>query len=949
MENKARSGASKKVHLADTVIEFAKGLQAQSPGGYDESSLQNINQKLETEIQNLKSRLGSPPKSQHYVPLRSTGLSLWNWCTRLTRDEDDQSSSPNARFIALVRVLAFFMTIWVQVDGDKRHKAILRFEILAVKTAASCINSDEYELALFALQQAAEYNGLLQGMRESLPEEELQASTKYEAEYLTLRLVLSWKQDRMDVAEHLYNTIKKSMENGDIASVEKLSDALFEIGKHLAGKKNYPLAVKWLERSYEWINSRDIELLSRDTIELRLAVSQCLIQVYIDIRTPDSLKKAENHIAYIESELGDKFIVLLFRLELLLRSPEETFDVDAYTEILRRMTRAIDLSESTFKMTLNLIRKLEDKNLPAACSALDEFLTTCILKTQHGAWIERAVILRMSMAVRDDADNVAENAKSILDQIVPNLDKPLPTDTAAGIHTLIWKRADSHYNQGQFSLAGHWCQLGLHPALAQSGPTNASKLSRKLVLCAIQDNDLNTAIASLQAMSEESKQEPSTAFLAFKVALRNHDIDAAAQCLEQVSKAWPSNPEYLYACCLEAQQAQEKFSTIQSLRHMVSGHQFHPSKFIHLPALLRTLIRLELLMINDEKETDDVRDLLKEDLCKTFEVAAMAIQKENRDTNGERVFIVAELDWFTKNAYNLGLANSTVWEARQVIRILEACLAFLSCYPQDVPGQTSADTSLRSMFCDFIIATMLLALARSEDNVEVQLQDYLNMRKHIQHFTEMLESHEQDLDEASREDLNTKLSTLLVFEFEGAVCLKSWDDLKTILLTAEHGKDLSAYQAMADCILRHHDVPGKGAYCHKFFLYRALREIVNQIWSIEHFGNDKLAKYMRCLLKVTLSMEHEISLGLIVEICSIVKQSSASQKLFPPLELEWIITTTFNHGIDLLGSHENELSKAWITHALTLAHYAQDGGEIERQLQDRNLKLSWDSQGDEKH
>ncbi|KAI1269361.1 SPO22-domain-containing protein [Xylariaceae sp. FL1019] len=924
-----KSGSSKKVHLADAVIKLAKDLQTQSPGGYNESSLLDVNKKLENEIQNLKSRLGSPPKPQHHASLRSTGLSLWNWCTRLTRDEDDQPSIANGKFIALVRVLAFLMTTWVQPDGDKRPKVILQSEILAVKTAASCMNSDEYDLALFALQQAAEYNGLLQGMSVALPEEELQASMKYEAEYLTLRLVLSWKQDRMDVAEHLYNTIKKSMENADIPSVEKLSDALFEIGKDLTSKKNYPLAVKWLERSYQWINSREIELLSRDTIELRLAVSQCLLQVYMDINTPDSFEKAENHIAYIETELGDKFVVLLFRLELQLRSPGEAFDVDAYVDTLRRMMRVMDLSESTFKMIINLIRKLEDKSLPAACSALDEFLMTCVLKTQREVWIERAVILRMSMAVRDDADNAVENAKRILDQIVPNLDKPLPADTAAGIHTLIWKRADSHHSQGQFSVAGHWCQLGLHPALAQ-----------KLVLCAIHDNDLNVAIASLQAMSEASKQEPLTAFLAFKVALRSQDIDAAAQCLEQVSEAWPSNPQYLYACCLEAQQAQEKISTIQALRHMVSGHQFHPSKSVHLPALLRTLIRLELLMINDEKEADDVRDVLIEDLCKTFEVAAMAIEKENRDPNGEKTFTVIELDWFSKNAYNLGLANSTIWEARQVIRILEACLSFLSYYPQDVPGQTSADTSLRSMFCDFIVATVLLALARSEDNIKVQLQDYLNMRKHIQHFTKLLESHEQDLDEASREDLNAKLSTMLVFEFEGAVCLKSWDDLKTILLTAQHGEDLSAYQAMADCILRHRDVPGK-------VLYRTLREIVNQIWSIEHFGNDKLAKYMRCLLKVTLSMEHEISLGLIEEICSIVKQSSVSQKHFPSLELEWIITTTFNHGIDLLGSHEDELSKAWITHALTLAHYAQDGGEIERQLQDRSLKLSWDSQGDE--
>jgi hypothetical protein len=58
--------------------------------------------------------------------------------------------------------------------------------------------------------------------------------------------------------------------------------------------------------------------------------------------------------------------------------------------------------------------------------------------------------------------------------------------------------------------------------------------------------------------------------------------------------------------------------------------------------------------------------------------------------------------------------------------------------------------------------------------------------------------------------------------------------------------------------------------------------------------------------------------------------------------MEWFISTTFNHGIDLYGSHEDELSNEWIAHAFTLAHYHQDGGELERQLQEKHTTLKWD-------
>lgn len=157
----------------------------------------------------------------------------------------------------------------------------------------------------------------------------------------------------------------------------------------------------------------------------------------------------------------------------------------------------------------------------------------------------------------------------------------------------------------------------------------------------------------------------------------------------------------------------------------------------------------------------------------TIHVVAEKIHKERRDCKSDKQFTIDELDWFCKNAYNIGLKNVMIWEARHVVIILECCLSIILGYPSDIPAQIVADTSLRGMFCNFMVATVLLALARSEDNIEIRLQDYLSMRRHVQRFHETLESRSDALDESLRKDLQTKLSTLLVFEFEGAICLKS--------------------------------------------------------------------------------------------------------------------------------------------------------------------------------
>lgn len=144
-------------------------------------------------------------------------------------------------------------------------------------------------------------------------------------------------------------------------------------------------------------------------------------------------------------------------------------------------------------------------------------------------------------------------------------------------------------------------------------------------------------------------------------------------------------------------------------------------------------------------------------------------------------------------------------------------------------------------------------------------------------------------------------------------------------------------------------------------LYGTLRKIINHIFLLEQFDNEKLAKYLRCLLKATLSSDPDYPLRVMDDICRLVKQCASvsyvskgpkgvfllmniqTQNPIPPLELEWFVTTAFNHGVDLFGAHEDELSKKWISHALTLAHYHQDGGELEQELQKRQINLKWDS------
>lgn len=152
-----------------------------------------------------------------------------------------------------------------------------------------------------------------------------------------------------------------------------------------------------------------------------------------------------------------------------------------------------------------------------------------------------------------------------------------------------------------------------------------------------------------------------------------------------------------------------------------------------------------------------------------------------------------------------------------MVRIFSACLGFIECYPQDISLENSADLQLMAMRCHFVMAAAIVSKARTEDRVDEALQRYVEVRQHVAIFDGLFEKHFQNTLAARNArvyaDLTSKLSTLFVFDFEGAICLKGWDDLGQIIRKARVCKDEKMYKAMGDCLLRS-NASGKGEQFH---------------------------------------------------------------------------------------------------------------------------------------
>ena len=126
---------------------------------------------------------------------------------------------------------------------------------------------------------------------------------------------------------------------------------------------------------------------------------------------------------------------------------------------------------------------------------------------------------------------------------------------------------------------------------------------------------MDSALSTITKMSESSRREPMTAYLAFKVAIRAEDRSLAEESLQTLSSI-SDHIDYLGACIAESQKAGDIYCAIAALKKLQEKHQYREPNPIHLPAVLRCIIRLLIVLLN---KGDSDREAYIEELCLEFE------------------------------------------------------------------------------------------------------------------------------------------------------------------------------------------------------------------------------------------------------------------------------------------------------------------------------------------
>ncbi|KAL7808306.1 SPO22 domain-containing protein [Trichoderma aethiopicum] len=852
-----------RIRKARSFIEFAATLQSKLSDSLDARTIDLLLADTNHHVQLIHNATQLGPLPQKLAKqVERQGRDLWNLCIRLRRELDAPEPSQRSRLLVKARSLAFYMLEHGRSAGrgkkDEGTEAMYLMN-MALALGKLCVRDGDLDSARMALQKAAELMERLKAMSPGASDvRDQKERTRLDSEYLAMRTALSWKEDRLDVAEHMFGKIDALRPTLDSISAEIIADTLQHIGFDLASKGDHGMAVKWLRRAYHIINLQALDQLSAKGLELRLAICQGLVRGLLDVGSDVCVKEANDLVEYVESEIGDKPLVLHWRLELLQRAPGETFDVDAYSSILHRMVRAFDYSDASFYFLLHHLRNLREKSPRLSRGLLDELLLQHVISSRKSEWIGKIIIKRIWMVTVDPIDSSSDaDSTELLTDLQHLLDKH---------HILTW-------------------------------------------------------------------------YLMFKVSLVDWDHDLGCESIRHLSKLSDSSQgrDVLYACIREAQQVGDKLCTLAALRAIIDSWRSDQAAPSNLTSILRCSIRL-IHKIEEESSSADAGSpsiAYADDLCRLFEKAAEQANQQPKDEDGSILFTIAELHWFRKNAYNVGVSKCDTWELPHIIRIFQASLAFSAYYPKDLPISDFTEIALMALRCHFVIAAALISLARTEDRVEEQLQYYLEARHHIKGFDTTLENSSDDIhDENIRADLMAKLSTVFVFDFEAATVLKDWDGLNEIVRKGKMCRDEVMYKAMGDCMLRSR-APGKA-------LFSTMRLIINEMFELQHFDYEKLAKYIRCMFQAILGLDDASALQLIDQAIQIAREGKESGTQLPSAEVEWLVATSFNHAIDYYARGEEEPCHRWALKAMHLAEYVGDGGLLRDTLQDKFAKLQFD-------
>lgn len=869
------------------------------------------------------------------------GAKLWNATTKYMRADQTQTTPG---LPPLLRALSFLLLDTGQPKASPSaspKKALgiaVRILSTAIKAARSLLDAGfDHELCSQILSRAAHADAIFDELKQkasTIADDDFATAENARFDFLLLRTLSDHKRGHEGLAAmHIAASTQRleAVATPAPAMVEKYADLTFEIGRALRKKNEQDNALEWLEKCCRALE-RIEEGVDPGLDELRTSAHHELVRALLGRGARADLDRAESVIDYMMMERQPTLAACVLKLDAL--AMRQLFPIHDFHRTIKTAMISVVLTDSTFKIIMHYIHKLSKHDSQLACQTLDSLTQLRLLEYGNLEWLEKTMINRLWLC-STNAQNMGqlEIMTQIFDEVYIGLGESFTADATYAAQALIWKCIETEASADRHKEAICWCRFALHSLFASSGEQSKSKLARKLANIALAYKDYAEARAALTAMPDSGRHELLTLYVAYKIGLREGDDDLATRSLDEVaSDGGQTAMDILYACVLEAQQSGSRAHAITCLQTILYRLDKNgPGEKEQLPIVIRCTVRILVTELDGAEPVESARIL--NEIVQIMRVAGHNLSQYKGND---------ELIWMAKTSYNLALKYITVLDTTTVTEgLLDTCIMFTN---RLVELTNTGEVTYRLCMCHFLYTAVLVVQARATDDVEHAKAIYGSVRQHVRHCQDALSNCTDD----EKKSLSFQSAAAIRFDLEAIIALGAWEDLNAALDIAMRTitNETADLDTLADLVIVIHEQMIRASIDKTYHekLPNVLQHIVNHSWRRDRSNMLKVARWIRCVFRMTLSVNTAMAMQCLEQAAAIAARVTSTARpgeQYPQTELEWLASTAFNHAVDLFCASEQQLEyRRWAEAALNLAKTAVLDKEFYEHMQRSFIRLT---------
>eukprot|EP00112_Aurelia_sp_Birch-Aquarium-sp1_P001551 Seg1167.7 transcript_id=Seg1167.7/GoldUCD/mRNA.D3Y31 product="Testis-expressed protein 11" protein_id=Seg1167.7/GoldUCD/D3Y31 len=820
--------------------------------------------------------------------INSCALTLWNLSVAM-RNGKKTNSLVNAKARHVACHLTFFASSSELTESSFRRKLPL-----ALKTGKAWLDCSNMKMAENCFILAIECWTKLQMIRNSRltgnqasakDEQQIQECEKDMLKLYAYRAEVAFTLGDDAIAKDYMTQAKDMLEKYPHQS-SLLATYCYNFGVEHLQKGAFENSIGWLRESYEIGKGKDG--ISGSSPKIQATCLRHIAKAYLEIGGKENAMLALNSADLsIAEESNPRSFYLKLKILLQIEHESEERKASFVEESLSHSELKIDLG-------IQILKLLIQNSSVSLITKASDLLTKRFQRPQDGTKIQMENLEYLL------ENRQPEAAKELIrSHLIAGVKQLSQADSGVmkKFHLLVWEQASTLFEADQFEEALIWYDFSYECfSKSEQESKNVAKLQRNRASCLLGMKQYSKAQQSIEEAYKLEADCAQTYFVHFKICLASIDDDKALNCIEKLGELALENTESSLThgfICLAAQMAfQEgnKKVAVAALEKIIQQAK-DPKQIL---TALRCLTRLKYTYLSPINQSEEVNTMLG--FVKKAYETLQAVSPE----------FEAEIQWFVKIAWNLGLTCQD--SHKEMFEFFVLCFELSQLIP-DKSSKAQQKTCLLMAAAAGIETVKMTKDENEKMRFLNEITTYVQKCEKI--FKELVMSH------PNKDKPDPTLAMLVCLEFEAKARL-GYSSLDIII---EKAKSLSHVDARtfetmsATAFSLSPDCKSAGI--------KAIKIAIKYHLDSQETDYIQLSKDLHTLVNVSMqegsnsnAQSKEEAFQFYQYILEIIQK--APKNSYPEMETLWLMTKAWNCGVYLFSAREHEACERWCGMAMKL-------------------------------